>query len=71
MTISLPDDIAARVRRLPRQQQEQALAYVRTLESVNRPQALAEFAATIASSDLGEMSAAIEAGCERVVAADW
>ena len=75
MSRSIPDDIAARVRRLPRSQQEQALAYVRSLESAaerqGHPEALTQFAGSIAVGDLAEISAAIEAGCERIDAADW
>ncbi len=75
MSYSIPEDVAARVRRLPPPQQEQALAYVRQLESVAEqrqgPAALARFAGTIAPADLAVMAAAIEADCERVDATSW
>ena len=65
MPYSVPDDVAARVRRLPAPQQEQALAYVRQLESaatqVAPADALLKFVGTIAITDLAMMSAAIDA----------
>lgn len=73
MAYSVPDDIAARVRHLPPRRQEQALAYVRSLESAEAhggdPEMLTGFAGSITSTELAEMAAAIEAGCERVDAA--
>lgn len=71
MTPSLPDEIAARVRRLPPAQQRHALAYLETLERAARGQALAALAGSIPSADLAAMAAAIEADCERVDAGDW
>jgi hypothetical protein len=71
MASSLPDDIAERVRRLSRPQQEQAMAYVRSLERAAGPQSLLAFAGAIPPADLDEMTAAIETGCEQVDAADW
>jgi hypothetical protein len=75
MANSISDDIAERVRRLPRPKQEQALAYIQSLESAAEtsasPEALTQFAGSIATADLAEISAAIEADCERVDAADW
>jgi hypothetical protein len=56
MPYSLPDEIAARVRRLHPAQQAQALAFVRQLEttgaSPGASAALAEFAGTIPAEDL-------------------
>jgi len=66
-----PDEIAARLRRLPAAQQLQALAYVETLGRAARGAALTAFAGSIPRDDLAAMAAAIEAGCERVDAADW
>lgn len=71
MARSVPDEIAARVRRLPAGQQRQALAYVETLERAAQGAALAAFAGSIPPADLAAMAAAIEADCERVDAADW
>ncbi len=71
MAASLPDDIAARVRRLPAAQQRQALAYVQALEHAATGAALLRFAGAIPGPDLIAMAAAIEADCERVDAADW
>jgi hypothetical protein len=71
MARSVPDEIAARVRRLPAGQQRQALAYVETLERATQGTALAAFAGSIPPADLAAMAAAIEADCERVDAADW
>lgn len=71
MARSVPDEIAARVRRLPTAQQRQALAYVETLERATGGPALAAFARSIPPADVAAMAAAIEADCERVDAADW
>jgi hypothetical protein len=71
MSASLPDEIAARLRRLPPAQQREALAYVATLERAAQPPALATFAGSIPPAELAAMAAAIEADCERVDAADW
>jgi len=71
MTHSVPDEIAARVRRLPEAQQRQALAYVETLERGPRGAGLVAFAGSIDRADPAQMAAAIEAECERVDAADW
>ena len=68
---SIPDELADRVRRLPEPQQRQALAYVDALERSASGEMLARFAGMIPPSDLQEMTAAIEADCERVDAADW
>jgi hypothetical protein len=71
MTHSVPDEIAARLRRLPAAEQRQALAYVETLERAARGNGLAAFAGSIPPTDLAAMAAAIEADCERVDAGDW
>jgi len=71
MAESLPDEIAARVRRLPPAQRAQALAYVRALEHASGGAALARFAGTIPASDLTEIAAVIEADCERVDTGEW
>lgn len=75
MAYSIPDDIAARVRRLPTARQEAALAYVQHLEAVGASAsdsgALFRLAGSITPTDLTAMGAAIEAGCERVDAASW
>jgi hypothetical protein len=71
MASSVPEEIAARVRRLPAAQQRQALAYVETLERAGRGAVLAGFAGSIAQADLAAMAAAIELDCERMDAADW
>lgn len=71
MTPSLPDEIAARVRRLSAAHQRDALAYVASLERAAQPPALSAFAGSIPLSELTAMAAAIEADCERVDAADW
>ncbi len=70
MNPPVPDDIAARVRRLPAAEQRQALAYVETLERAARGATLATFAGSIPPAELAAMAAAIEADCERVDAAD-
>jgi hypothetical protein len=71
MAHSIPDDIAARVRRLPPAQQQQALVYVRTLEHAGAGPELLQFVGAIPAPDLATMTAVIEADCERVDAADW
>jgi hypothetical protein len=71
MTPSLPDDLAARVRRLPVPDQERALAYVRALERATSPTPLLALSGTIPPEDLTRIAAAIEADCERVDAANW
>jgi len=71
MARSVPDEIAARLRRLPAAQQRQALAYVEVLERAAQGAALTAFAGSIPPDELAAMAAAIEAGCERVDAADW
>ena len=71
LTPSLPDDLAARVRRLPAAQQRQALAYVQALEHASAGGTLLRFVGTIPATDLAAMAAAIQADCERVDAADW
>jgi hypothetical protein len=62
----IPDEMAARVRGLTPARQEQAVAYVRSLEEERSPAGLLRLAGSIASTDLAEIAAAIEAGCERV-----
>lgn len=71
MTRSLPDELAARIRRLPPLQQQQALAYVQALEGGAEGLGLLQFVGTIPPEELGRMAAAIEADCERVDAAGW
>lgn len=71
MIQSVPNEIAARVSRLPPAQQRQALAYVETLERAARGNGLAALAGSIPPADLAAMAAAIEADCERVDAGDW
>ncbi|MGE3601146.1 MAG: hypothetical protein AB7N70_37005 [Dehalococcoidia bacterium] len=70
MSTSLPDDLAARVRRLPLLDQERALADVRALEHAAAHGPLVAVAGSIPQEDLSRMSAAIEADCERIDAAD-
>jgi len=71
MTTSLPDDLAARVRRLPLPDQERALAYVRALEHAAAHGPLLAMAGSIPPEELSRMAAAIEADCERIDAAEW
>jgi hypothetical protein len=71
MTASLPDDVAARLRRLPPLDQERALAYVRALEHASMPGALLAVAGLIPPAELYAMAAAIEADCEQVDASGW
>lgn len=71
MTASIPDDLAARVRRLPLSDQERALAYVRALERATSPASLLALTGMIPPEDLTRIAAAIEADCERVDAAGW
>jgi hypothetical protein len=71
MTASLPDDVAARLRRLPPADQERALAYVRALEQAGAPAPLLGVVGLIPSAELQSMAAAIEADCERIDAASW
>jgi hypothetical protein len=71
MTHTVPEEIAARVSRLPAAQQRQALAYIETLERARHGDALVALKGSIPREDLAEMAAAIEADCERVDAADW
>ncbi len=66
-----PDDLAARIRRLPQAEQRRALTYVESLEYAARGSALLSLVNSIAPEDLDAMAAAIEADCERVDAADW
>ena len=62
MTASLPDDLAARVSRLPLTDQERALAYVHALEHGAAHGALLALSGSIPPEDLRQMAAAIEAG---------
>ncbi|MDZ4864515.1 MAG: hypothetical protein SGJ01_13855 [Gemmatimonadota bacterium] len=71
MTPSRPDDLVARLRRLPPAEQQRALAYVRTLERAVEPPALLQSVGSIPVDELNAMAAAIEADCERTDAADW
>jgi hypothetical protein len=71
VTRTVPDDIIARIRRLPDAQQRQALASVETLERASHGDALVALKGSIPREDLAEMAAAIEADCERVDARDW
>ena len=71
MTHRVADQIAARVQRLPPEQQRQALAYVEALERSARGNGLTAFARSIPPAELAAMEAAIEADCERVDGADW
>ncbi len=71
MARTVPDEIMARIRRLPDVQQRQALAYVETLERASHGDALVALKGSIPREDLAEMAAAIEADCERVDARDW
>ncbi len=69
MSASLSDDLAARVRRLPLPDQQRALAFVRTLEGTVDHGPLLALAGSISAEELRQIGAAIEAGCERVDAA--
>ncbi|MEO8029856.1 MAG: hypothetical protein ABI765_03340 [Gemmatimonadota bacterium] len=71
MTASLPDDLMARLRRLPPAEQQRALAYVRTLERAVAPPILLQAAGSIPPEELTAMAAAIEPDCERIDAAGW
>jgi hypothetical protein len=71
VTHSVPDEVDARIRRLPAVEPRQALAYVETLERAARGDGLAAFAGSVPPADLAVLAAAIEADCERVEAADW
>lgn len=71
MTYSVPEEIAARIRRLPPAQQREALVYVAALERATAGESLRHFAGSIPAVDLATMVAAIEADCERVDARDW
>lgn len=71
MTPSVPDDVAARVRRLPLAQQQQALASVAGLERALQPSPLLGLAGSILPAELKVIAAASEADCERVDAAGW
>jgi hypothetical protein len=71
MTSTVPDEILARLKRLPAAQQRQALVYVETLERASQGAALAALKGSIPRADLAEMAAAIEADCEQVDARDW
>jgi|GEM_PF-3892383 len=71
MTTSLPDDLAARVRRLPLPEQERALAYVRALEHAAGHEALLALAGSIPPDDLRLIASVIEADCERIDATGW
>ena len=71
MARSVPDEIAARLTRLPLAQQREALAYVETLERAAHGNGLAAFAGSSPPADLAAMAAAIQADCERVDAGDW
>jgi hypothetical protein len=64
VTRTVPDDIIARIRRLPDAQQHQALAYVATLERASHGEALVVLKGSIPREDLALMAAAIEADCE-------
>ena len=66
-----PDELAARIRRLPDRDRRRALAYVEDLEHAAVGAALVPFASTIPEDDLAMMAAAIEAACERIDVADW
>ncbi len=60
---------------IPAPQQRQVLDFARALRSAHPKgvpgSALLEFAGSFAPDDLAEMSAAIEAGCERVDPDGW
>ena len=71
MARTVPDEIMARIGRLPDAQQRQALAYVETLERASHGAALVALRGSIPREDLAEMAEAIEADCERVDARDW
>lgn len=71
MSASLPDDLAARVRRLPLPDQERALAYVRALERAADGGPLLAVTGTIPAEDLTRMATAIEADCEWVDTDQW
>jgi hypothetical protein len=66
-----PDDLVARIRRLPQTEQRRALAYVEHLEHATQGRALLSLVNTIPAEDLEEMALAIEADCESVDADAW
>ena len=70
MAHSVPQEIAARVKRLPAAQQCQARVYIETLEPAGQGEVLVALRGSIPREDLAEMAAAIEADCERVDATD-
>lgn len=67
----VPDDLAARIRRLSPAEQRRAMAYVERLEHAGRGTALLSLVNVIPDDELDVMAAAIEADCERVDASDW
>ncbi len=67
-----PDDLAARIRRLPASRQREALAYLAALERATaHPADLLGFAGRIPADDLAVMASAIASACEGVDAAEW
>lgn len=71
MASTVPQEILARLKRLPAVQQRQALVLVESLERASHGAALAALTGSIPRADLAEMAAAIEADCEQVDARDW
>lgn len=71
MSYSVPEELAARIRRLPPAQQREALVYVAALERATAGGDLRLFARSIPPADLATMAAVIEADCERMDARDW
>jgi hypothetical protein len=73
---TVPEDIAAILRRLPPAQQQSVLAYARSLEQpstvpVGAPMStLLRFAGALPDDIIADMSQAIEAECERIEPGD-
>ncbi|MBN8652464.1 MAG: hypothetical protein J0L67_13610 [Cytophagales bacterium] len=71
MSKAFENEILKSLELLTKQQQEEALAYIKSLLKVNSPADLLSFAGIIDSNSAKEMQQAIEEGCEKIDHNEW
>lgn len=75
MSQQLKEQIISQLERLPEEQQEQVLAFVRTLAATGAKgipgQELVRFVGLIPTDDLSLMARVIEEECERIDTGEW
>ena len=74
MSLKLQEELLQRLARLPEEEQQRVLAFVKSLTSSaggSSGKDLLKFSGTIGHTDLQMIAKAIEEGCERVDRSEW